>query len=73
MKAIRMRAFGGPDALALDELPMPQPRDDEVVLKIHAASPSNLRPPPWWTQGDVWCEAVADLRQAWAESAPIKS
>jgi NADPH:quinone reductase-like Zn-dependent oxidoreductase len=38
MKAIRMHAFGGPETLKLDDVPMPQPRDDEIVVKVHAAS-----------------------------------
>jgi NADPH:quinone reductase-like Zn-dependent oxidoreductase len=38
MKAVRMHAFGGPDVLSVDDVPLPQPRDDEVLLKVHAAS-----------------------------------
>jgi NADPH:quinone reductase-like Zn-dependent oxidoreductase len=38
MKAVRMHTIGGPEALEIDEIPMPQPRDDEVVVKVHAAS-----------------------------------
>jgi NADPH:quinone reductase-like Zn-dependent oxidoreductase len=38
MKAIRMHAVGGPEALGLDEIPIPQPQDEEVVVKVHAAS-----------------------------------
>jgi len=33
-----MHAVGGPEALGVDDLPMPEPHDDEVVLKVHAAS-----------------------------------
>lgn len=38
MKAVRIHAYGGPEVLSLDEVPFPQPSDDEVVLKVHAAS-----------------------------------
>ncbi|MER8827756.1 NADP-dependent oxidoreductase [Mesorhizobium sp. M0938] len=38
MKAVRIHTFGGPEVLSLDEVPVPQPRDDEVTLKICAAS-----------------------------------
>jgi NADPH:quinone reductase-like Zn-dependent oxidoreductase len=38
MKAIRMHAFGGPEVLRLDDLPFPQAQDDEVVVRVLAAS-----------------------------------
>ncbi|TIM22753.1 MAG: NADP-dependent oxidoreductase, partial [Mesorhizobium sp.] len=38
MKAVRIHTFGGPEVLSLDEVPLPQPRDDEVTLKVCAAS-----------------------------------
>ncbi len=44
MKAVRMHAFGGPEALHVDEIPMPQPGDDEVVVKVRAAS---INPIDW--------------------------
>ncbi|MGN6375953.1 MAG: NADP-dependent oxidoreductase [Sphingomonas sp.] len=38
MRAVRLHRFGGPEVLTIDELPLPQPRDDEVLLKLAAAS-----------------------------------
>lgn len=38
IKAVRVHTFGGPEVLSLDEVPMPQPRDDEVTLRVYAAS-----------------------------------
>ena len=37
-KGVRIHRFGGSDVLQLEELPMPQPQDDEVVVRVHAAS-----------------------------------
>lgn len=37
-KAIRIRAFGGPEVLKLEDVPLPEPKDDEIVLKVTAAS-----------------------------------
>lgn len=36
--AIRQAQFGSPDVLTLDELPMPQPKPEEVLIRVHAAS-----------------------------------
>ncbi|HVS51065.1 MAG TPA: NADP-dependent oxidoreductase [Opitutaceae bacterium] len=38
MKAIRMHTFGGPDVLRLENLPKPEPRDGEVLIRVRAAS-----------------------------------
>jgi NADPH2:quinone reductase len=37
MRAIRVHAFGGPEAMQLEELPDPTPGPNEVRLRIHAA------------------------------------
>jgi NADPH2:quinone reductase len=37
MKAVICRAYGSPDCLTLEELPEPEPRDDEVVVAVKAA------------------------------------
>ncbi|HEX5459521.1 MAG TPA: NADP-dependent oxidoreductase [Steroidobacteraceae bacterium] len=38
MKAMRIRSFGGPEVLELAEVEKPQPRDDEVLIRVRAAS-----------------------------------
>jgi NADPH:quinone reductase-like Zn-dependent oxidoreductase len=38
MKAVRIRSFGGPEVLELVELEKPAPKDDEVLIKVRAAS-----------------------------------
>jgi NADPH:quinone reductase-like Zn-dependent oxidoreductase len=38
MKAVRIHQFGGPDVLTIDEVDVPQPQDDEVLLRVAAAS-----------------------------------
>jgi NADPH:quinone reductase-like Zn-dependent oxidoreductase len=44
MKAIRVHAFGGNDALVLEELPEPTPGEGEVVVRIRAAG---VNPVDW--------------------------
>lgn len=38
MKAVRIRSFGGPEVLELAEIEKPKPKDDEVLIKVRAAS-----------------------------------
>lgn len=38
MKAIYYTQYGSPDVLAMQEVPTPTPADDEVLIRIHAAS-----------------------------------
>jgi NADPH:quinone reductase-like Zn-dependent oxidoreductase len=38
MKAIVFTQYGSPDVLQLREVPMPAPKDDELLIKVHASS-----------------------------------
>jgi NADPH:quinone reductase-like Zn-dependent oxidoreductase len=38
MKAVRIEHFGGPEALQLQEIERPAPKDDEVLIEVRAAS-----------------------------------
>lgn len=38
MKAVRIHRFGGPDVMEIEEVPVPEPRDGEILLRVHAAS-----------------------------------
>jgi NADPH:quinone reductase-like Zn-dependent oxidoreductase len=38
MKAAVHRRFGSPDVVTIDDVPTPVPRDDEVLVQIHAAT-----------------------------------
>ncbi len=44
MRAIVYHQYGSPDVLELTEVEKPTPKDDEVLLKVHAAS---VNPADW--------------------------
>src|SRR6266550_8418515 len=37
MKAIRVHQFGGPEVLQLEEIPLPQPAANQVLLRVKAS------------------------------------
>jgi len=44
MKAIRYAAFGGPEVLRLEDVPVPVPGEGEVLVRVHAAG---VNPGDW--------------------------
>ncbi|MEO3858258.1 NADP-dependent oxidoreductase [Acrocarpospora sp. B8E8] len=45
MKAIRLHEFGGPEVLRYDEVPIPEPKPGEVLIRVHAVG---VNPPDWY-------------------------
>lgn len=45
MKAIRQYAFGGPEVLNYEDAPMPQVKQGEVLIRVHAVG---VNPPDWY-------------------------
>lgn len=44
MKAVRIHEYGGLDVMHYEDAPQPQPADDEVLIRVHAAS---VNPVEW--------------------------
>jgi len=44
MKAVLVTKYGGPEVLRVDEVPTPLPKENEVLIKIHAAAVNNTDP-----------------------------
>jgi NADPH:quinone reductase-like Zn-dependent oxidoreductase len=47
MKAIRLHEFGGPEVLRYDEVPIPEPKPGEVLIRVHAVG---VNPPDWYVR-----------------------
>jgi NADPH:quinone reductase-like Zn-dependent oxidoreductase len=42
MKAVVHRCYGSPDVIRMEEIPKPAPKDDEILVRVHAASVNPL-------------------------------
>lgn len=49
MKAVRIHQFGGPEVLVYEDVPVPEPEADEVLIKIKAAG---VNPVDWKVRQD---------------------
>jgi NADPH:quinone reductase-like Zn-dependent oxidoreductase len=47
MTAVRVRAFGGPDVLTRERIPLPEAGPGEVLIRVHA---TGLNPPDWYAR-----------------------
>ena len=76
MKAIRIHRFGGPEVLELDDVPAPQPGQNELLIRIHAASVNpvdykiRLGLVPWVTREMLPVTLGRDLSGTIESSAP---
>ncbi|MEU6139134.1 NADP-dependent oxidoreductase [Streptomyces sp. NPDC047081] len=45
MRAIRLHEHGGPEVLRYEDVPVPEPKPGEVLVRVHAAG---VNPPDWY-------------------------
>ena len=56
MRAIVYQSYGSPDVLELREIEIPTPKDDEVLVKVHAAA---ITPMDWYFMtGTPWLARI---------------
>jgi NADPH:quinone reductase-like Zn-dependent oxidoreductase len=65
MRAIRIHAYGGPEVMQLEEVPMPIPRPGQARIRVHAASVNFLdvqkRRANWSGKRSITAPAQANL------------
>lgn len=44
MKAVRIHKYGGPRVLKYEDVPLPEPKEDELLIRVHAAG---VNPADW--------------------------
>lgn len=60
MNAIRFHEFGGPEVLRYDDVPVPEPQLDEVLVRVHAVG---VNPPDWYLRDGYRHQPLpADMR-----------
>ncbi|OON70306.1 NADPH:quinone reductase [Hymenobacter sp. CRA2] len=63
MQAIRLHAFGGPEVLHYDTVPLPELQPGEVLVRVHAVS---LNPPDWYLR-----DGYRELPPDWRPPVPL--
>ena len=69
MRYVEVRTPGGPEAMTIAEMPVPQPKADEVLIRVHAAGVNRpdvqqrkgLYPPPSGASAVLGLEAAGEV------------
>ena len=78
MKAIVINRYGSPDVLELKEIPKPKPKENEVLVRIHASALNagdifSLRGSPWLARFSVGFPKPKDYILGWDMAGIIES
>ena len=63
MKAIRLHGFGGPEVLRYDQVPIPELKPGEVLVRVHSVG---INPPDWYLR-----DGFTILPPAWRPPVPL--
>lgn len=61
MKAIRLHDYGTPESLVMEDVPVPEIKDNEVLVKVHAASVNPID----WKKGSGAMKAFFPVHFPW--------
>lgn len=71
MKAIVYRCYGSAEVLKLEDIPKPVPADDELLVKVHAAS---VNPLDWhYMRGEPYIMRMSSARRSRDSSRATRS
>ena len=78
MKAIVLNAYGSPDGLTLKEVPNPVAKENEVLVRVHAASLNagdifSLRGSPWLVRLSVGFPRPKDYILGWDMAGSVEA
>ncbi len=63
MKAVRLHEFGGPEVLRYEEVPIPELKPGEVLVRVHAVG---INPPDWYLR-----DGLKFLPPEWRPPVPL--
>lgn len=61
MKAIRLHDYGNPESLVMEEVPVPEIKENEVLIKVHAASVNPID----WKKGSGSMKEIFPVHFPW--------
>jgi NADPH:quinone reductase-like Zn-dependent oxidoreductase len=73
MKAVRIYGYGEPDVLVIEDVPIPAPGDDEVLVRVHATS---INPFDWKVRRGYlagWINHALPLTLGWDVSGVVEA
>ena len=73
MKAVRIHSYGEPDVLLYEEAPVPEPGEDEVLIRVHATS---VNPFDWKVRRGYlagWFNHALPLTLGWDVSGVVET
>ncbi len=63
MKAVRLHEFGGPEVLRYEEVPIPELKPGEVLVRVHAVG---INPPDWYLR-----DGLKVIPPEWRPTVPL--
>jgi NADPH:quinone reductase-like Zn-dependent oxidoreductase len=73
MQAVRIHAYGGPEVLRYESVPIPTPQSDDVLIRVHAAA---VNPFDWQVRAGYfqsWFQHTLPLTLGWDVSGVVEA